>query len=647
MGQKTPRSRGLKSLSRLLFEGPQPDEELESTKQVNHLCKHCMQEAQKEQVPLSRGDSPEARVMASPLRRRVPVRRDYEVGPAVDAGGMAMNLLTCKRTGDKFGCLIMPLPGVEAKVDKRLRQHAFKEIDLLAHANHPNVLSLQEFYIGKSNVYLVTELLTGGSLLNALLSRSSDKHTEAQVQLIFRQVLSYLEYHHERDATNRDLLLDSLLLATPNDTGKLKVVDFGLWEYIAGEKRSVVSTPKYFPPEAVRKRVDEYNKSMDMLSAGVVLYSLLSGEAPFYDHRPGVISRNIQKGKFSLAGEQWEMLSAEAKDLVSKLLAPDRAKRLTSSEAMQHDWVTGQADNEKSLLQARLHMRHQNVLLERSAEVVSVINQLRNEQTKDMILRCWWVLGRSSKAPLQRAQWVLFSPEDRSGTSRERRSAPAKMRSYERQASAPDPLRVSRRTLSSMPRTVSEPIEHAADNRRKITLSLGDSPRMARVEEERTANAIVETQLREQSADTAAKIEDDTIVSAEELFAPSVARRISAALSYRQSLRDLWRHLPAVRLAKDVAPITMPSLSRETGCPTSLNLKRAAVAPLRPLPNARAKLQRSGSSLRARAPTARAPLVLVRIQPHQGLLNARTQRWRPHNRRRSRRKIGSNHREQF
>lgn len=640
MGQKTPRSRRLKSLPCFHFEGSQPEEEPQLPPPENYLCKHCMSEAQEEQKPLSRGDSPEARVISSILRRRAPVRRDYDVGPPLAlAGFTSMRLLTCKRTGEKFGCLAMPMPGVEAKVDKRLRQHVFREIDLLANAEHPNVLTLQEFYIGKSNVYLVTEL-PGGSLLDTLLKQDDEKYFESQVQLIFRQLLSYLEYCHERGATNRDLLLDSLLVAVPNNISKLKVVDFGLWEYISGDKRSVVSTPKYFPPEAVRKRVDEYNKSMDMLSAGVVLYLLLSGEAPFYSYNSATISQNIQNGQFYLTGEHWDEVSDEAKDLVSKLLVADRTKRLTSSEALKHPWVTGRLSNEKPLLHTRLHMKHRSVLLERSAEVVSVINQLRNEQTKDMILRCWWVLGRSSKAPLQRAQWVLFSPGDGVGPPRERISAPAVTGSWQRQLSAPARMRVSRRTLSSLPRTVSEPPRRDRGGGRKIALAFRESPRLPRVQEEPDEDDFVDNSPCTSVIANAPRKEEKTISPLEDKSTLGVALRASATVSGKKPQRDLWRRLPAVRLPKDVTPITMPSLAKETGCPASLHLKRAAALPLRPQSAAHSKLQRSGSSLRARAPTARAPLILVRIQPHQGLLSSRTQRWRPHNRRRSHKKFG-------
>ena len=82
------------------------------------------------------------------------------------------------------------------RVHSCCREDIFKEIDILVGMNHENVIFLKEYFEEGNKVYLITELLTGGELLDAVLERGS--YNEADARLSFVQLLRGIEYLHSK-----------------------------------------------------------------------------------------------------------------------------------------------------------------------------------------------------------------------------------------------------------------------------------------------------------------------------------------------------------------------------------------------------------------------------------------------------------------
>ena len=76
-----------------------------------------------------------------------------------------------------------------------------------------------------------------------------------------------------------------------------------------------------------------------------MLFILLSGSPPFYHEDNFELFEIIKTGKYSFSAPQWQNISAEAKDLISKLLVTDPEKRLHGQEILAHPWITGQVAN--------------------------------------------------------------------------------------------------------------------------------------------------------------------------------------------------------------------------------------------------------------------------------------------------------------
>lgn len=144
--------------------------------------------------------------------------------------------------------------------------------------NHPNILIIYD--IGKSEriAYMAMEMLEGEEL------RSVMTHKEAlplPLALdIACQVAEGLAYAHERHVIHRDIKPANIMIVRD---GLVKITDFGIARMRTNEVKTmtgmILGSPKYMSPEQVAGRSLDHRS--DIFSLGVVLYEMLTGEAPF------------------------------------------------------------------------------------------------------------------------------------------------------------------------------------------------------------------------------------------------------------------------------------------------------------------------------------------------------------------------------
>ncbi len=151
--------------------------------------------------------------------------------------------------------------------------------------------------------------------------------------------------------------LENLLLADKADLSSVRLADFGLAKAPFEEHeltpsadpsappprmRVVCGTPTYVAPEIITGQ--PYGPGVDMWSAGVILFILLSGVVPFEDPDEQKLFTKIARGAYSVAGPEWVFVSREAKAIVTALLCVAPRGRLTAPAAMAHPWVTQRGD---------------------------------------------------------------------------------------------------------------------------------------------------------------------------------------------------------------------------------------------------------------------------------------------------------------
>ncbi|MEW5300638.1 MAG: hypothetical protein WDW36_003553 [Sanguina aurantia] len=280
----------------------------------------------------------------------------YEVGETVGVGGFAV----VKKGRDKASGEPVAIKVVDKSRYAAGDNSLEREIQVLVKVDHPNCIKLFDVYITPRKVYIVTELVSGGELLDRVTEKGN--YTEKDASSIIQQILEGVAYLHKQGIVHRDLKLENMVMTDERDDSPVKIADFGLSKFFSPE--TVLSTmcgsPQYVAPEVlgVGDGLKEYSPAVDMWSVGVILFILLSGYSPFDDDNDAVLFEKIKKGNYDADDPIWENISLDAKDVVAKLLTVDSEKRLTADEALQHPWVMGSRiqDEEKGakLLQSTM-----------------------------------------------------------------------------------------------------------------------------------------------------------------------------------------------------------------------------------------------------------------------------------------------------
>jgi len=145
---------------------------------------------------------------------------------------------------------------------------------------------------------------------------------------------------------------ENFLYLNNSDDSPLKVIDFGLSKIAQANNvmTTRAGTPYYIAPEVLQGK---YDQSCDIWSAGVILYILLCGYPPFYGDSDRQILESVKKGKFAFDGEEWEGVSKEAKDLITKMITLP-TKRLTAAQVLEHPWMKTGTQNTKAKLSMNL-----------------------------------------------------------------------------------------------------------------------------------------------------------------------------------------------------------------------------------------------------------------------------------------------------
>jgi calcium/calmodulin-dependent protein kinase (CaM kinase) II len=82
-----------------------------------------------------------------------------------------------------------------------------------------------------------------------------------------------------------------------------------------------------------------YDQSVDMWSVGVIIYVLLCGYPPFANDNQSQLFQSIRMAEWKFVDKDWSGISEDAKDLITKLLNVDPARRLTAKEALGCKWL--------------------------------------------------------------------------------------------------------------------------------------------------------------------------------------------------------------------------------------------------------------------------------------------------------------------
>ncbi|KAL3285057.1 hypothetical protein HHI36_019181 [Cryptolaemus montrouzieri] len=333
----------------------------------------------------------------------------------------------------------------------------FREVRIMKMLDHPNIVKLFQVIETEKTLYLVMEYASGGEVFDYLVLHGRMKEKEARAK--FRQIVSAVQYCHQKRIIHRDLKAENLLLDSEMN---IKIADFGFSnEFTPGNKLDTFcGSPPYAAPELFQgKKYD--GPEVDVWSLGVILYTLVSGSLPFDGSTLRELRERVLRGKYRIPF----YMSTDCENLLKKFLVLNPAKRASLETIMKDKWMNQGYENDelKPYIEPEADMndpKRIEALVSLGFNRYDVENSL-DSQKYDDAFATYLLLGRKCIDP--------ESDGSRSGSSLSLRHTPGQQPSGAPQPTAQSPShRGVHRSISAT---------HAKPNRRAS--SGGDNLRIA------------------------------------------------------------------------------------------------------------------------------------------------------------------------
>ena len=255
------------------------------------------------------------------------------------------------------------------------------ETNLMRGLCHPSVTKILETFECEKYMLIIMEYISGGNLQNFVKKRR--KLCEKTAKILFRQIIQGIRYIHSRGIVHRDIKLENILLDLNNI---IKICDFGVGKLIKPNTilKDQCGTPVYMAPE-ILKGNGYKGFPVDVWSAGVALYIMLSGTLPFnkdkdHDLEYSILNNNIKEIKD---------ISDEGNNLLKNILEKDPNKRYTCNQILEHPWLNSNLiDDENPDLDYNNNIKNVNKYhLFTNAESILLAKthiDYRNAQKKDL-----------------------------------------------------------------------------------------------------------------------------------------------------------------------------------------------------------------------------------------------------------------------
>ncbi|XP_038823083.1 MAP/microtubule affinity-regulating kinase 3-like isoform X7 [Salvelinus namaycush] len=225
-------------------------------------------------------------------------------------------------------------------------QKLFREVRIMKILNHPNIVKLFEVIETERTLYLVMEYASRGEVFDYLVAHGRMKEKEARAK--FRQIVSAVQYCHQKHIVHRDLKAENLLLDADMN---IKIADFGFSnEFTMGNKLDTFcGSPPYAAPELFQgKKYD--GPEVDVWSLGVILYTLVSGSLPFDGQNLKELRERVLRGKYRIPF----YMSTDCENLLKRFLVLNPAKRGTlevredsENQIMKDRWINAGSEEDE------------------------------------------------------------------------------------------------------------------------------------------------------------------------------------------------------------------------------------------------------------------------------------------------------------
>ena len=200
---------------------------------------------------------------------------------------------------------------------------------------HPGIVGVYDFGEDRDIRFIAMEFVEGQSL--ARYAGNGVRFTDDDIPGVMNQLLDALDHAHRQGVWHRDIKPANIIMTR---AGRLKVADFGIARLDDGgltQVNTMVGTPAYMAPEQILgKAIDQ---RVDLYSAGVLLYLLLTGRPPFKGPTDSVLYRVVHERPAPPSEAEGSLRPRYYDALVATALAKDPDQRFQSAAAFKQALV--------------------------------------------------------------------------------------------------------------------------------------------------------------------------------------------------------------------------------------------------------------------------------------------------------------------
>lgn len=243
----------------------------------------------------------------------------------------------------------------------QLDQKLDNEMKIMKTLRHPNIVQYIDYRDVQNHLYIIMEYVPCGDLQGYLADHKV--LSESAAKCVAAQILDALAYLHHKKITHRDIKPDNILIAS-EDPFVVKLSDFGLSKVVTNNEtflKTFCGTLLYCAPEVFphydgspakkgtkRRRgsssrdYHSYSQSVDIWSFAAVLWYAMCGKPPFEGVIDGTgrgMFERIMNTRLDPEALLKRGVSAQAVDLLLKMLTTDPSQRPTERECLRHPWL--------------------------------------------------------------------------------------------------------------------------------------------------------------------------------------------------------------------------------------------------------------------------------------------------------------------
>ncbi len=257
----------------------------------------------------------------------------YRLIEQIGMGGMATVYKAYHAAMDRHVALKM-LPRQFAK-DETYLGRFHQEARTIANLEHPHILPVYDFGEDDGYTYLVMRLLEAGTLKERM---GAGPLSISELDHLFGQVTSALDYAHSRSVIHRDVKPSNVLI---DPHGNAFLTDFGVAKLLQSTSQFTASggmlgTPAYMAPEQGKGSPSDARS--DLYALGVMLYEMCTGRIPFDAETPLAIVLKHINDPLPLPRNLNESIPEEVQDVILKAMAKEPDERYQTANEMLGGW---------------------------------------------------------------------------------------------------------------------------------------------------------------------------------------------------------------------------------------------------------------------------------------------------------------------